>query len=468
MYLHWREIVLISYSDLSRHYRELFRLATPIVLARSGIIVMSTVDMIMVGRFSSDEIAFLSIGYSLIMPMVVIGLGLLTGTLVLTANRFGAGEAHCCGGIWRASLPYALFIGLIGLVISQAGEFILLAFSQSDELVSHGGRIMQITGLGLPAFMVLLTTAFFLEGIKRPVPWMIVMIVANVVNLILNWIFIFGALGMQPMGAEGAAWATTIARYLSVFLLVGYVLWMRDHQVYSVRGRIWAPLRIWARQRRIGFAASICLSTETISFAIINIFAGWIGVLPLAAFGITFNLITMVFMVTLGLGAATSVRVGIAHGAGKHADLAWSGWTGLGVNTISMVGLGILFFLFADLLAGVFTQDPLLIQTAAPMIAFTGIILVVDGGQGIMINALRGRQDIWIPSIIQLFAFFVIMIPAVYFIAFSAKQGAMGLMEGILIGSLLSSVLLIWRFYLLTLDDAGRKSVLARSYSGKT
>ena len=425
--------------------------------------MMSTVDMLMVGRYDSKEMAYLSIGSSLIMPIVVIGLGLLTGTLVLTANRFGAGEIRQCGEIWRQSLLYAIFIGLVGLLIAQASEPILIAFGQTPELVVQGGNVMQITGLGLPAFMVILTTAFFLEGIKRPIPWMIVMIIANVVNIVLNWIFIFGELGVSAMGADGAAWATTVVRYISAAMLIGYVLWMGDHHVFSVRGRLWTPWRSWMRQRRIGYAASISLAAETNAFAVITVFAGWIGILPLAAFGITFNLITMVFMVTLGLGSATSVRVGMAHGAKRHIDLALSGWTGLGVNTVAMIGVGILFVFGAEPLAMLFSKDPALIGIAAPMIAFTAIILIVDGGQGIMINALRGRQDIWIPSIIQVFAFFAVMLPSAYFIAFKGGHGIMGLMEGILIGSTLSVTLLIWRFHWLAKVDVRQKTTVIDS-----
>ncbi len=339
---------------LSSHIVALLRLATPIVLARSGIIMMSTVDMLMVGRYDSKEMAYLSIGSSLIMPIVVIGLGLLTGTLVLTANRFGAGEIRQCGEIWRQSLLYAIFIGLVGLLIAQASEPILIAFGQTPELVVQGGNVMQITGLGLPAFMVILTTAFFLEGIKRPIPWMIVMIIANVVNIVLNWIFIFGELGVSAMGADGAAWATTVVRYISAAMLIGYVLWMGDHHVFSVRGRLWTPWRSWMRQRRIGYAASISLAAETNAFAVITVFAGWIGILPLAAFGITFNLITMVFMVTLGLGSATSVRVGMAHGAKRHIDLALCGFSGFGVYTVVVIGVGFLFVFGAVLLRMVY------------------------------------------------------------------------------------------------------------------
>jgi len=258
---------------------------------------------------------------------------------------------------------------------------------------------------------------------------------------------------MPALGALGAAWVTTIVRYLSAVLLVLYVVCMKDHARYAVRGKLTLPYAAWVRQRRIGYAAGFSLAAETFSFAIINIFAGWIGVLPLAAFGITFNLITMVFMVTLGLGSATSVLVGIAHGAGRHVELALRGWVGLGINTVSMAAFGILFFFGSDMLAGLFSGDPDLIRVVSPMIAFTAFVLIIDGGQGIMINALRGRQDILVPSAIQSLAYIVVMLPSAYLIAFNFERGPMGLMEGVLIGSGISVALLVWRFHHLSVRD---------------
>lgn len=149
---------------LKRDVAELIRLAVPIILARSGIVLMITVDIIMVGHYSSQELANQSIALALIMPMIVIGLGLLMGTLVITANLFGAGQLHGCGKAWRNSLPYALCLGLMGMVSALFGEPILLFLGQSPDLAASGGEIMKISGYGLPAFMVFLTTAFFLRA----------------------------------------------------------------------------------------------------------------------------------------------------------------------------------------------------------------------------------------------------------------------------------------------------------------
>ena len=442
-----------TFPRLKRDAAELIRLAAPIIVARSGIILMLTVDIIMVSHYSSQALAYQSIALALIMPMIVIGLGLLMGTLVIAANLYGAGKHQGCGRAWRNSLPYALCLGLIGMVSALFGGPILLFFGQSPDLAANGGEIIRISGYSLPAFMVFLTTSFFLEGIKRPVPSTVLMLVANVINLVLNWVLIFGKFGYPEMGAEGAAWATTAVRWFVAISLVAYVWTMKDHRRFAIRGSWKFSWRTWKQQRRIGYAASIGLGAETCSFAVLGIFAGWLGALPLAAFALIFNLITMVFMITLGLGSATSIRISIAHGENNHDDLTRAGWIGLGANTVAMVAFGVLFLFAAKPLAELFSNDPALISIATPMIAFTAALLVIDGGQGIMANALRGRQDVWIPCGVQIFSYIGVMIPGAYLLVFMGDQGATGLLQGILMGSGVSLSLLSWRFYKLAQWD---------------
>ena len=430
---------------IKNNLSELIRLSIPIIVARAGIMLMITVDIVMVGHFSSRELAYQTIGLSLVMPMLVTGLGLLIGTQVICANRFGSGDLDACGRAWRNSLPFAFCLGLTGIAFTLFGEPLLLVLGQTPDLAGNGGRVMMITGYGLPAFFLILTTEFFLEGIKRPWPPMFVLLAANCLNIALNWALIFGNLGLPELGAVGAAWATTASRWFAALSLCAYVWTMRDHTSFAVRIRPRGGWRSWEQQRRIGYATSISIGGESFSFAALNIFAGWLGPLTLAAYSISFNLLTMVFMVALGLGAATAVRIGVAHGNEDHADITLAGWTGLGANTTAMVFFGLVFFFAAEPIAGLFSNDPVLISMGAPLVAFAAYVLVVDGGQAVMANALRGLQDDWIPCGIQVFNYIGVMVPVAYFLVFPGGQGGIGLLQGILIGSCVSIVLLAWR-----------------------
>ena len=407
---------------------------------------MALVDTVMVGRFSTMELAYLSIGLIPFVPIYLIMLGMVMGTVVMSSTAFGKGDFTECGAVWRRSIPYAAALGSFGCFISLIGEQFLQVGGQSVEMATHGGQVMFILGLGLPAYLITVTSSLFLEGIKQPKPAMVMIIVANLINAGLNWAFIYGNVGFPVMGAEGSAIATTIVRWFLAIVLVSYILVMPGRYKFGVRLLPTGGWRGWVEQRRVGYSSAFSIGGESLGFASIGLFAGWLGEIPLAAYSIAHNLIAMAFMVSLGVASATVVRVSIARGRGDRDDLKLAGWTGLGVNSLFMVVIGIGFGLFAESLASVYTNDNAVIIQAAPLITFCGIVIVVDGGQAVMVNALRGAGGIWAPALIQNFAFMVVMVPLGWWLAISNNFGAIGLYEAILIATIISLLLLFLRF----------------------
>lgn len=443
--------------QLAHHTSELIRLAGPVVVGRSGIMIMALVDTVMVGRFSTQELAYQGIGQAPVIPLLLAMMGLMMGTLVSAASAYGAGRYDACGAAWRRSLPLALGFGVGAALLCALGEPLLRALGQTPELAEGGGRVVQILGLGLPAALVFLTTNFFLEGIKRPVSGMVMVVAANIVNAVLNWVLIYGHLGFSPMGAVGSAWATTGVRLFLAVGLVTYVWSMSDHTRFAVRVRPGGGWGAWRAQRQIGYAAGASIGVEATAFAAVSVFAGWLGAVPLAGYSIALNLISMVFMVAIGIGSATAVRVGISRGEQGPRGMALAGWTGLAVNTAAMSGFGVLFAAIPDGLVSAYTSDPELTSLTVPVVAFCAWVLVVDGGQGVMANALRGRGETWVPTGLHVFSYFGVMVPVSWFLAFPQGRGVMGLFEGILIASIVSVALLSGRFLRLCRRDAVRQ-----------
>jgi len=438
---------------LRRHIGEMMRLAPGIVLARSGIVIMILVDVIIVGRYSAIELGYFSIGNSVVQPIVVTSLGLILGTLVLTANHFGAGNLAECGAVWRRSLKYSAGLGVGGLIICLFGETILTWTGQTADLAEDGGRVIRIIGWGLPAHLVFLATSFFLEGIGRVGPGAVFMVIANLVNLGLTLVLVEGAGWVPALGAEGAAWGTTAARWVLAVGMVSYVWLMKDRAEFSVRQPAPGGFATWARQRRLGYAMGLSLAVETVAFSAMQQFAGWLGPNELAAFAIAFQLLTISFMVALGIGSATAVRVGIAYGRGDYRDVALAGWTGLGLSAIANAIIGVIIVAFSGPLTGIFTFEATVLALAVPLIFWVAVALVTDGGQAVLANALRGRQDVWIACLIQAVAFLGFMVPATWYLAFPMGLGAVGLFQGVLIGATVSIFLLGLRYHWLYRKD---------------
>lgn len=435
--------------------KQLLTLAWPVMLSRIGIVSLSVVDTIMVGRYASAELAYLGIGQVPLAVILLLSIGLLMGTMVLSSKHYGAKEYAKCGEVWWRSLPFALLIGFLGLGVCLFGENILLFMGQSEEIAYRGGRISVIMGLGLPLATLHITTGFFLEGINKMRSGMVIMLTANVMNIFLNDILINGHFGFPPMGAEGSAWATLIVRAVQAFLIVGYAWCMVDHKRFAVRKR---PNLAWKKaknQREIGYAAGLSLGIENTAFNALVLFAGLISTATIGAYTITLNLFALFFMFGIGLGSATSVRVGNAFGAGDMKLLVRRAWVGLSVQGVLMFFAALFLFYNASLLVGFYTEDAEVYRIAALLLAYASLAVITDAGQTLMAQALRARGDNWVTTGLQLVSFGLIMIPVAYIAVFPLGRGPIGLIDGLLAGTFIAFILCIWRFAYLADKDKG-------------
>lgn len=445
----------ITWQRLAPHLRDLGRQAAPVVLARSGVMLLALVDTVAVGRFAAEELAVLGLALALVTMLLLAGIGLLMGTLIVTATEYGAGRFAACGVVWRRSLVYAVGLGVMMAAVCGFGEPILRLFGQSPDLAERAGPVVQILGLGLLPQFVFVTTQYFLEGVRRPVPGMLLMLAANIVNAGLDVVLVFGHLGLPALGALGSAWATTSVR---LFLAVGVLLYVavmaERHRFFPADGSN-GDVPPAVIQRHMGYAAGVSIGIEGLAFNSLGLIAGWLGELPLAAFTIGLNLIAFIFMLPVGLGAATAVQVGAATGRGDRADAALAGWAGLAVCLMVMLVIAAAFEVLAPHIGAFYTSDPALRHVLDPVLAVLTFVIVVDGGQGVMVNAVRGHGDTWAATALTALSFLVLMLPAAWLLAVEIGRGVSGLFEATLIGCTVALVALAWRFRALTRASHG-------------
>lgn len=432
---------------------ELARLSGPVILSRSGMFIMSLVDTVMVGRYAARELAYQSIAVSVTIPLFVTSIGLILGTMVLTARALGEGNLHECGAAWRRGITYAAVLGLIGAAIAMLAEPFLLLTGQTADIANGGGKVARILALGMVPMTIFMASGYFLEGLKRPIPPLMFMVVANLVNFVLNWMWIYGHLGFADHGAAGAAWATSAARFAALACILVYIWNLKDREALGVRRRAGGGWRAWKLQRRIGYSAGTSQAVESSAFAAQIIIAGLLGATALAAYTIAFQVLALVFMTALGIGSATAVLVGHAWGRRDLAEMAKAGWTGLAANSAVMAIFGLVVYFFAPTIAAGFATDPALIAVATPLVAFVALVVIPDGGQGVLANALRGRGDTWVPVTTHFISFIVILLPLAWTLAIHLGRGATGILEAILIASAVAMALLAWRFHRLASRD---------------
>ncbi|MEQ8966929.1 MAG: MATE family efflux transporter [Azospirillaceae bacterium] len=440
--------------------KPLVRLAIPVVVARSGLMGMASVDLLMVGHYGAEALAWVSLGSMAAGPLIGVLVGLLMGTMVSTSLAIGEGRRTEAGAVWRRSVPYGLVLGAAMAAGCVFGPALFLATGQPPDLAEGGGRVLAILGVGLPGVALYITSAFWLEAIGRPRSGMVLMIVGNLVNVPLNWVLVYGALGVPEMGAEGSAWATTGMRWIMGLALLAMIWWLPGREALRVREKAGGRWRDWAAQRRQGFAAAVSIGAESISFSILAMMAGWISIAAVGAYAIAINLQAVVFMVALGLASATAVQVGTAWGARDRAAASAAGWLGLALNSAVMGGLGLVMALFPESLAGIFTGEPSVLPLAAAMIFIGAFATVLDGGQTVMAHAVRGTGDTWVPSALQTVVYVGIMPAIAWGLAFGLERGATGLMESIVLASALALAGQAARFAWLARRRAGPRAAL--------
>ena len=433
---HWNK------SRFYRQVRALLGLAGPAIISRVGVAFLATVDTLMVGLYSTQELAYLNLGNStLVMLLLVASIGLLIGTLVKTADAYGREDFEAAGKVWTQALPYALGISIFILLICMPAEWLFNISGLSDELSHEGGKVMMVLGLSLPGHVIYVHSLFFLEGIERPKVGMYMMIIANIINVGLNYGLIYGSFGLPEMGAVGSAWATTIGRTLLAVAIIFYIFKAKSLHKYKISFDFSQKWNSWKHQRELGYAASISLAAEVSAFTFLIVVAGWLGTLELASFGIVMNVMTLGFMVAAGMGVAASVRVGIGKSRGDYGDAGLAGWTAVLLGGVGMVLVAVVLYFFNTDITELYSTDLRVIEYTAPLLIFVGLVLLFDGEQAVLANCLRGLGESWQPMGLQIFAYWLVMIPLSYYLAIPCGRGSRGLLEAVLIASIFSSFL---------------------------
>lgn len=421
----------------------LMRLAGPVMLSRAGILALSMADLAMTGQAGIDELNGMALGFSIAMPVMVAGIGAMLGVISVASRRFGAGDAPGAARAWAQGMHLALAAGLIGWAICAQGATLLGWFGQDPALVESGGRAAAGLGWGVPGQLMFMVSAFYLESSGRAAPALVAMAGANAVNLLFN------ALWIPGMGAEGAAHATSLARWIMAAGLAAWVLRDAAPRALGVAAlRPWGPggWREAAEIRRIGLAGCAAGFFETAAFASLAQAAGLAGASVLAVYSVAHSLESLIFMAALGLATATGVQVGTEMGAGRPQEAAFVGWTGLGAAMVMTACCGVALVVFAPEAAGFYTDDPEVIARAGAAFAIVAASLIFDSGQAVMGQCTRSLGDAWVGSAIFFLAFFGVMAPLGWGLTLGAGMDERGLFLATAAGCITAVSLLGWRF----------------------
>ncbi|MCV0416388.1 MAG: MATE family efflux transporter [Brevundimonas sp.] len=425
--------------------RDLLALAWPVILARLGIMTMGLTDAIVVGNYSSRELAYHSLAWAPTSIVVTTAVGLMLGVQVMTARMLGEGRRHAVGAVLRRGMVYAVQIGVVSMIaLIAVGPWGLGRIGLEDGLAQGAGPALVVFALSMPFYLISVAGQFFLEALGRPKPGMAAMWVANGVNLALNLVLVPDLLGVGFDGAFASAWATFGARAALAIFLVVYILRLPEARALGVFDKPERDPQGARDQVKVGLGAGASYFIEVGAFSGFTFFAGLIGAAETAAWAVVLNVSAIVFMIPMGLSSATAVLVGRSYGAGDGRGVLRAGLAGLGVVTALTFVVALVVWPSAHLIVGAYNRDAALLAIAAPALVLATLFFVADGVQVVAAQANRAAGDVWWPTIMHFTAYGAVMMPLGWVLA--RQMGVNGLVWAIIVASLTSSTLLAGRF----------------------
>jgi MATE family, multidrug efflux pump len=414
-------------------FRALLRLALPIVVVQVGIMLMGVIDTIMVGHLSARALAAVALGNLYFWALSIFGMGVIMALDPVIAQAVGAKDEVAVARGFQRGFVLALLLTIpTSIALLFAGP-ILRSVRQPDDVIPLAVSYTMFSIPGVLPFLGFNVLRQTLQAMELVRPIVIAMIVANLVNIVLNWMLIFGKLGAPALGVAGSAWATSAARWLMVIVLFA-VAW-RHLRPYLLPVRadtfLLAP---FGRMLALGVPIGIQFQLEYGIFAVVGLLMGTIGTTPLAAHQVALNLASFTFMVPMGIAAAAAVLVGHAVGRGDALTARHTATTSLVTGVGFMGVMAIVLLVAPGLIARVYTTDAAVIAIAIVLIPLAGLFQVFDGMQVVCGGILRGLGDTHSPLLANILGFWVLGLPLGLWLGMRLGYGPAGLWWGLVAG----------------------------------
>jgi MATE family multidrug resistance protein len=445
---------------IREHFKTTFLLAYPVMLSQLGQVSVGVADSMMVGRIGATPLAAASLANSIFFVVMMFGIGISMGITPLVSVADGKGKSKRISrlfshGLWINSAA-GLILTLVVLGLSQGLHFL----NQPEEVVVLAVPYLLIITASLIPLMVFQTFKQLAEGLSQTKQAMYITIFSNLVNVFLNWVLIWGVWGFPELGLNGAGWATLISRVVMMLLMGGYVLFSGRYKIYHLRlANPKASFPMVSRILKIGIPTGFQFIFEVSAFSTAAVMMGWIGVNALAGHQIALNLASISYMMATGLATAGMIRVSNQIGKGDLKGMREAGMVVFGMVIGFMFLCGLLFFALRFYLPTLYIDDAEVISLSASLLIIAGLFQLSDGVQVVGLGVLRGLEDVKIPTIVTLIAYWVLGLPLGYVMACELGWAEKGIWIGLFTGLTITAVMLFYRFHQLSKKKIKQQSI---------
>lgn len=443
-----------------REIKHIVKLSFPIAISAIAISLMGIVDTMMVGNYNTEQLAHVGLATAVFVFLFYIPMALLQGVQIRSSQEFGAKKFTNCGKIYLQGKHYAWLLGVMFMLVGLNGQEILLFCGQNAVMAENSGRLLMILALSIPGIMQFENANFFLQSIRRQHVAVYAAVIANLLNIILNYALVYGHWGFPEWGATGSAITTLIVRtFLGIFML-GYIHYMKMSPKLCRRFGLHLPVKRWWQDsrdvRRLGWWIAVTCLTLDGSYLAVNLFAGRLGEIPMATFVIISNITGFIFMIGFAFSQSISIRVANAYGRQDQSGMLRALYAGCLVWAGIFMIISLTLYLFPNAIFGIFTNDNNLLSIIRGMVGLIILECLIENMPLNLNGALNGRGDVKIPSFIQAFSFLVVRLSTASYFTFYLGMGIRGLYWGMICGGISSLTLHLWRLIIVYRQPLGK------------
>lgn len=428
------------------HTKQTLTLAWPIVLTQLGYIITGMVDTIFLGQIGPTEQAAGILSNNLFILILVFAIGMSFSITPLVTSAHDKNDLNKKASLFKNSLFINMTLSVLSFIVLYLSSQMLYHMQQPREVAKLAEPFFDVLIFSMIPVSLFFACKQYCEGLSLTKMALYISLIGNLLNIILNYSFIYGKLGAPEMGYMGSAWASFVAR---LFMGIAFLIYIFKSPLTKDIGLVFKHVKInWIELKelwKIGFNSAMQFTFEVAAFVIAGLMVGNFGKEQIDAHGIALSIASFTYMFGSGISSAGTIRVGIFKSQNNWPEIKAASSSAIKLVLLVMGTCGILLVLLHDYLPLLFTQEAIIIKSTATLLLIAAMFQLFDGTQVVIIGVLRGLEDVRIPTVITLIGYWLIALPLAYTLAYTFKLETLGIWIALLCSLIVVALGLLWR-----------------------
>ena len=431
---------------INNHIKNTIYLAWPLVITQVGYIITGMVDTVFLGKIGAAEQAACILSNNLYILLLVFGIGVSYATTPLVTSANQNMDLLKKASLFKNSIFLNVSVSIICFIVLFLSSGLLKYMHQPEDVIKLAVPFFNVLIFSMIPISLFFTCKQYCEGLSNTRMALFISIIGNVINIILNYLLIYGKFGFPELGYIGSAWASFISRVFMGFSFL-YLIFKSPvtKEISVVYNRVKINKKELFHLAKIGLNAGLQLTFEVAAFVIAGLMAGTFGKEQIDAHGIALSIAAFTYMFASGISSASSIRVGIYKAQDNWLEIKQAAFSSIKLVMLIMGGFTILFLMINNFLPKVFSSDLQIVNLASKLLIIAALFQLFDGIQVTIVGILRGLEDFKIPTLISLVGYWIIALPLAYWLAFILKLETVGVWIGLLVSLIFAAVVLFWR-----------------------